>query len=173
MPDQPSTQRPVPTQTSDVTVGSSHRDLMEESPVSTTPAQPLEYDGIRALVTGGASGIGAATASALMGRGARVAVLDLNPDDAPAGAIALRCDVSDAAVVAEAVTSAAVQLDGIDVVINNAGIGAQGDVTANDDDEWARVLDVNVVAVARVVRAALPYLRRSAHAAVVNTSSIA
>jgi len=58
------------------------------------------------------------------------------------------------------------------VVVNNAGIGAQGDVAANDDDEWHRVLDVNVVGMARVPRAALPHLRRSPSAAVVNTSSV-
>ena len=53
-------------------------------------------------------------------------------------------------------------LGGIDVLVNNAGIGAVGDVAANDDDEWHRVLDVNVVGIARVTRAALPWLRRSA-----------
>jgi len=58
-------------------------------------------------------------------------------------------------------------------VVNNAGIGAQGDVTANDDAQWHRVLDVNVVGIARVTRAALPHLRASAAAAIVNTCSIA
>jgi len=57
--------------------------------------------------------------------------------------------------------------------VNNAGIGAQGTVEANADDEWLRVLDVNVVGMARVSRAALPHLRRSPAAAIVNTSSIA
>ena len=55
--------------------------------------------------------------------------------------------------------------------MNNAGIGAVGDVSQNDDDEWPRVLDVNVVGIARVTRAALPHLRRSPHAAVVNICS--
>ena len=64
------------------------------------------------------------------------------------------------------------ELGGLDVVVNNAGVGAAGDVTSNGDDEWHRVLDINVVGVARVTRAALPHLRRSAHAAVVNTSSV-
>lgn len=132
-----------------------------------------EFWGLRALVTGGASGIGAATATALMARGARVAVLDLHPEGAPDGALALRCDVAETASVEEAVAAAAAQLGGLDIVINNAGIGAQGDVAANDDAEWARVLDVNVTSVARVVRAALPHLRRSEHAAIVNTASIA
>jgi 2-keto-3-deoxy-L-fuconate dehydrogenase len=63
------------------------------------------------------------------------------------------------------------RLGGLDVVVNNAGIGAVGDVAANDDDEWARVLDVNVTGIARVTRAALPHLRRSSSAAVVNMCS--
>ena len=139
-----------------------------------TPSGPTgEFSGLRALVTGGASGIGAATANALMSRGAHVAVLDLHPEAAPAGTIALRCDVSDAVSVDGAVAGAAEQLGGLDIVINNAGIGAQGDVAGNDDAEWARVLDVNVTSVARVVRAALPHLRRSENAAIVNTASIA
>ena len=61
----------------------------------------------------------------------------------------------------------------LDIVINNAGIGAQGDIAANDDEEWLRVLNVNVVGIARVSRAALPYLRESPAAAIVNTCSIA
>jgi NAD(P)-dependent dehydrogenase (short-subunit alcohol dehydrogenase family) len=64
-------------------------------------------------------------------------------------------------------------MGGIDILINNAGIGARGTVADNDDVEWHRVLDVNVVGIVRVTRAALPYLRRSSHAAIVNTCSIA
>jgi NAD(P)-dependent dehydrogenase (short-subunit alcohol dehydrogenase family) len=131
-----------------------------------------DFDGSRALVTGGASGIGLATASLLAERGARVAVLDLVPD-VPAPLSSFRCDVSDDGEVTAAVAAAAAELGGVDVLVNNAGIGAQGDVTANSDDEWHRVLDVNVVGMARVTRAALPFLRRSAAAAVVNTCSIA
>ncbi|MGO1199531.1 MAG: SDR family NAD(P)-dependent oxidoreductase [Dermabacteraceae bacterium] len=140
---------------------------------TTAPEAPREFSGLRALVTGGASGIGAATAIALQSRGAQVAVLDLHPEGAPEGTLALRCDVADSASVEEAISSAAAQLGGVDIVINNAGIGAQGDVTGNDDSEWARVLDVNVTSVARVVRSALPHLRRSENAAIVNTASIA
>jgi NAD(P)-dependent dehydrogenase (short-subunit alcohol dehydrogenase family) len=62
---------------------------------------------------------------------------------------------------------------GLDVLVNNAGIGAQGGVEDNPDDEWHRVLDVNVVGMVRVTRAALPYLRASSRAAIVNTASIA
>src|SRR5918993_212257 len=61
----------------------------------------------------------------------------------------------------------------IDIVINNAGIGAQGTIADNDDDEWARVFSINVTGIARVTGAALPWLRKSPSAAVVNTSSVA
>jgi 2-keto-3-deoxy-L-fuconate dehydrogenase len=131
-----------------------------------------DFDGMVALVTGGASGIGAATAGLLAERGARVAVLDLDPDAADARHLRLACDVGDRASVDGAVGRVAADLGGLDVVVNNAGIGAQGDVAANDDDEWRRVLDVNVVGIVRVTRAALPHLRRSARAAVVNTCSV-
>ena len=130
-----------------------------------------DFDGLRAVVTGGASGIGLATARLLAERGARVAVFDLNPG-VPAPLDGYRCDVSDDGEVRQAVAQAAAD-GGIDILVNNAGIGAQGDVTANDDAEWHRVLDVNVVGMARVTRAALPYLRKSRAAAVVNTCSIA
>lgn len=133
----------------------------------------MEFDGLTAIVTGGASGIGAATAALLVERGARVAVLDLTPEAAGPGVVALRCDVSDDESVRSAVAEAAERLGGIDIVINNAGIGAQGTIESNDDDEWHRVFDVNVVGLVRVSRAALPHLRRSNHAAIVNTCSIA
>ncbi|SDR71227.1 NAD(P)-dependent dehydrogenase, short-chain alcohol dehydrogenase family [Brevibacterium siliguriense] len=132
-----------------------------------------EFAGLTAIVTGGASGIGRSVAELLLESGANVAVFDLNPDGAPHGALGLQCDVSDRASVEAAVESAAAEYGGIDIVINNAGIGAQGQVDANDDAEWNKVLNVNVVSVARVTAAALPYLRKSEHAAVVNTSSIA
>jgi NAD(P)-dependent dehydrogenase (short-subunit alcohol dehydrogenase family) len=130
-----------------------------------------DFQGLVAVVTGGASGIGAATARLLQSRGARVAVLDRSTDGAPDGVLTLRCDLTDSSAVDEAVTRLVDELGGLDIVVNNAGIGAVGDVADNDDAEWAHVLDVNVTGIARVTRAALPHLRRSSHAAVVNTCS--
>ncbi len=132
-----------------------------------------DFTGLVAIVTGGASGIGAATAELLGQRGAAVAVLDRDISKLRGQpALALDCDVRDSAAVQRAVGEVAQQLGAIDVLVNNAGIGAVGDVTANDDEEWHCVLDVNVVGIARVTRAALPHLRRSGHAAIVNTSSV-
>ncbi|MBX9392466.1 SDR family oxidoreductase [Streptomyces sp. TRM72054] len=130
-----------------------------------------DFEGFRALVTGGASGIGRATAELLAERGARVAVLDLATADAPF--LAYEADVTDDASVRQAVTDAVADLGGLDVLVNNAGIGAQGTVEDNDDAEWHRVLDVNVVGMVRTARACLPHLRESSHAAIVNTCSIA
>ncbi len=130
-----------------------------------------DFEGLAAIVTGGASGIGAAVAKLLRQRGGQVAVLDRAVEGAPEGTVAVRCDVTNAAEVENAVGRAAEEFGRLDIVVNNAGIGAVGDISANDDEEWARVLDVNVVGIARVTRAALPYLRRSEHPAVVNTCS--
>jgi NAD(P)-dependent dehydrogenase (short-subunit alcohol dehydrogenase family) len=131
---------------------------------------PAELSGLAAVVTGGGSGIGLAAARLLTARGARVAVLDLAPGDEFLG---LQADVTDDASVRAAVKSAGERLGGIDILVNNAGIGAIGTVADNPDEQWHRVFDVNVVGIVRVTRAALPYLRASAHAAIVNTCSIA
>jgi NAD(P)-dependent dehydrogenase (short-subunit alcohol dehydrogenase family) len=128
--------------------------------------------GLRALVTGGASGIGLATARALQTDGATVAVLD-RADAGPDGFIFVQADIGNDRSVRDALESAIGQLHGLDILINCAGIGAQGGVEANDDEEWHQVLDVNVVGMARVTRAALPALRASSAGAIVNVSSIA
>jgi 2-keto-3-deoxy-L-fuconate dehydrogenase len=99
--------------------------------------------------------------------------VDQDATGVPSPLHAFECDVTDGPGVARTVERIAVELGGIDVLVNNAGIGAQGTVADNDDQEWLRVLDVNVVGIARMSAAALPHLRRSRAAAVVNTASIA
>ena len=131
-----------------------------------------DFDGLAAIVTGGASGIGLATATYLSERGATVACLDLNPADVPGPLIGIHADVTDDATVRAGVAEAVERLGHLDILVNNAGIGAIGTVETNSDEEWHRVLDVNVVGMVRVSRAALPHLRRSQHAAIVNTCSI-
>ena len=132
-----------------------------------------ELSGLVAVVTGGASGIGLATATLLASRGASVACLDLNAGAVPTPLLGLTADVTDNASISAAVQAAARALGGIDILVNNAGIGATGTIEANPDEEWHRVLDVNVVGIVRTTRAALPFLRRSRHAVIVNTCSIA
>lgn len=132
-----------------------------------------EFAGLTAVVTGGASGIGGAVVHTLLARGARVAILDIDVKDAHPEALAIVADVADDRSVRAAIARVVAEYGGIDIVINNAGIGAQGAVTDNADEEWARVLNINVVGMARVTRSAIPYLLKSANAAIVNTSSIA
>ena len=139
---------------------------------------PDEFAGLSALVTGGASGIGLATARLLGRRGARVAVLDRDPADGRHGLVSVVADVTDDDAVRRAVGEAVAALGNrLDILVNNAGIGAAGTVADNSDEEWHRVLDINVVGMARVSRAALEHLRRAAadrgQAAIVNTCSVA
>ena len=130
-----------------------------------------DFAGKRALVTGGASGIGLGTAQLLAAEGARVAVLDVAAP--PAGLDYAKADVTDDATVREAVSGVVGRFGGLDVLVNCAGIGAQGGVEANSDEEWHRVFDVNVVGMVRVTRACLPALRASGSGVIVNVGSIA
>ena len=124
-----------------------------------------EFDGLVAIVTGGASGIGAATVRLLAERGAIALSLDRIGGD-------VDCDVTDDAQVTRAVAEVVARHGRLDVVINNAGIGASGRVEDNADDEWRSVFDVNVLGVMRVSRAALPQLKLSPAASIVNTCSV-
>ncbi|WP_329000773.1 SDR family oxidoreductase [Kribbella sp. NBC_00709] len=132
-----------------------------------------EYDGLVAIVTGGGSGIGAAVARELTARGAEVAAFDLDPSGSPDGVLAIRADVSDDESVRVAVQQVVDTYGRIDVVVNNAGIGAQGTVEDNPDEQWRQVFEVNVMGAVRVSRASLPYLRQSPAAAIVNVASVA
>lgn len=131
------------------------------------------FTGLVAAVTGGASGIGLATATLLAERGATVVVLDLEPNDLLPSLTGIVADVSSRETLQRAVATIGDRFGGLDILVNNAGISAVGTVEENTDSEWARVLDVNVTGMARMTAAALPLLRRSDHASVVNVCSIA
>ena len=132
-----------------------------------------EFAGLVAVVTGGASGIGLACVEAFLDRGASVAALDLVPSTVDSlRALGVVADVADGASLDAAVAQVVTAFGGVDILVNNAGISAVGDVTGNDDAEWHRVLDINVVGMVRATRAVLPHLRRSSQAAIVNVSSV-
>ncbi|NHA66450.1 SDR family NAD(P)-dependent oxidoreductase [Phycicoccus flavus] len=133
------------------------------------------FDGLVAVVTGGASGIGAAVVHVLRAEGCEVAVLDRDVSgvDGGPGVLPVTCDVTDEESVVRGVETAVVAYGGVDVVVNCAGVGAAGTVADNADDEWRRVWEVNVLGTARVTRTCLPYLRRSRAASVVNVGSVA
>ena len=98
----------------------------------------------RVVVTGGSSGIGLATAVRFLAEGATVVSLDLAAP--PGDSIRwFATDVSDDASVRAGVAAAVDALGGLDVLVNNAGIGAQGTVEDNSDDQWLKILDVNVL----------------------------
>ncbi|NUH37430.1 SDR family oxidoreductase [Streptomyces samsunensis] len=121
-----------------------------------------DFEGLAALVTGGASGIGAAIATTLRDRGARVAVLDRDPSGAPDGTLPLKADVTSDEAIRGAVAAAVAEFGALHTVVGNAGIGAIGSVEDNSDEEWHRLLDINVLGLVRTARAALPHLRAAA-----------
>lgn len=132
----------------------------------------MSFSGVTAAVTGAGSGIGLATVDHLRAAGATVAALDLAPPAARDGVVPIVADVTDRGSMRDAARRVEQALGGCDVVIANAGIGAVGSVEENDDEEWHRVYDVNVVGIVRTVAAFLPLLRRSEHGAIVCTASI-
>jgi NAD(P)-dependent dehydrogenase (short-subunit alcohol dehydrogenase family) len=135
-------------------------------------------DGKRALVTGGASGMGQAICRILAAEGARVAVADRDRDGAEATAsevngLALDVDVGDAASLEEAMQTAARELGGLSTLVNNAGISILGPVDDYRSEDWERTLEVNLTGVWNCMRAALPILREEGSgAAIVNNASL-
>lgn len=136
--------------------------------------RPYRLDGKVALITGGASGIGAATCKALAQAGAHVLVADLNLDAAKqvastlAAAKAIPMDVTDDASILAVISA----LSSLDILVNNAGIGCVGDILKTAEADFDRVMNVNVRSVYLVTRAALPLLLAS-HGSIVNMGSVA
>jgi NAD(P)-dependent dehydrogenase (short-subunit alcohol dehydrogenase family) len=142
-----------------------------------------ELAGRVALVTGGGSGLGRATSRVLAAAGMTVVIGDVSTDGAEATADAIRDDGASAIAVpldvtrdedaARAVAAAVDRFGGLDVLVNNAGIDVTAPFETIDGAAWDRVLEVNLHAPARMVRAALPALRESNRAHVVNIASTA
>lgn len=137
--------------------------------MAATSASP--FQGSIVLVTGGAAGIGRAVAEAFAGQGAEVGVLDRDVADVPPAMCALRADVTRDTEVEAAIGAFGGRHGRIDVLVANAGVSYPATVEDGPLADWQRVLDTNVLGYVRATRAALPYLRRSSHAAIVNMSS--
>ncbi|CAN5466475.1 SDR family NAD(P)-dependent oxidoreductase [soil metagenome] len=132
-----------------------------------------------AIVTGGARGIGLAAAEALLGEGARVLICDID-DDVLADAertlagdvLAIRCDVSRPSDIDVMIAAATERWGGIDILINNAAISDDTPIEDLSDERWRHVLAVNLDSVVYCARAALPHLKASIHASIVNIASV-
>ena len=140
----------------------------------------LGIDGLRVLVTAGAAGIGLETVRAFVREGAKVHVCDIDPDAigalraADPGVTASQGDVADRPAMVRVFEEALRELGGLDVLVNNAGIaGPTGPVEAIDPEEWDRCLDVCITGQFNCIRLAVPHLRQSRNASIVNLSSAA
>ncbi len=137
----------------------------------------MDINGAVVLVTGASSGIGAATARAASGAGARVVLAARREEqirrlaDELGTAVAVRCDVTDPRQVAEAVRAATDAFGRIDVLVNNAGQGLQASIEEIDPDDFRALLDLNLVAPLITMRAVIPLMRKQAAGSIVNVSS--
>ncbi|MBV9439827.1 MAG: SDR family oxidoreductase [Candidatus Eremiobacteraeota bacterium] len=124
------------------------------------------------IVTGGSSGLGAAIADAVARRGGKPVVFDVAAPRASRAYEHHLVDVSDRAAVEAAVREAAERNGGaLDAVVANAGMDACGDFDRVPAEQWERVIRVNLIGTASLVRAALPYLERAANPRIVNVAS--
>jgi NAD(P)-dependent dehydrogenase (short-subunit alcohol dehydrogenase family) len=134
-------------------------------------------EGRKAIVTGGGSGIGRATARRMAEEGARVCVFDLDADAAQLVAKeiegdAFTVDVSEADAVKASVEAAAETMGGLTTMFNNAGIGMLGPLHEYSPELWKRIIDVNLGGVFNGIRAAAPIIKANGGGAIVNTASI-
>lgn len=131
------------------------------------------FAGRTAIVTGAASGIGAAATARLLAEGATVIGGDLNPDGVVDGAIGVAVDVTDPDAV-DAMVATAIEATGrVDVLINNAGIGSTSSVVDCTPEEWDQVFAVNARGIFLCVRAVLPQMLAQEYGSIVNTASVA
>jgi NAD(P)-dependent dehydrogenase (short-subunit alcohol dehydrogenase family) len=134
-------------------------------------------EGQHAVITGGGSGIGRATARRMTAEGALVAVIDVNADAAhevagETGGSAHVADVTDADGLRSAVDAAATAMGGITIMFNNAGVGNQSPLHEWAPEEWDRMLAVNLTGVYLGFRAAIPHIRAAGGGSIVSTASI-
>ena len=132
-----------------------------------------DFAGLTAVVTGAGSGIGLEVVKGLKSQGATVFGLDIQEGAMSEFAQYVKCDVGSSESVKSAFAQIAAKTSVIDVLVNNAGIGAIGTVEVATEDEWVRVLNINVIGIGRVSAAAMPHLKQSKCAAIVNTCSLA
>ena len=131
-----------------------------------------DFAGLTAIVTGAGSGIGLEVARKLNEQGAKVFGFDLRAGDLQEVATFIECDISNPESVKKAFADFTSQSKTLDILINNAGIGAIGTVEQATEEEWQRVFNVNVFGTGRMSAAAMPLLKASQHAAIVNTCSL-
>lgn len=127
--------------------------------------------GRKALVTGAASGIGAATVARLLADGATVLACDIS-GEGMAGTFNHVANLADPQAIALLAAAAESQLGGLDILVNNAGVCPVGTLEDLTDDQWQFGLDVNLLAPARLTKACLPLLKASSAGRVINTGSI-